>query len=182
MAVPDALDVDGNNLGELEFNLNVPSNSDINTRYGMMGRGTTVFSIRASARSAELFGSDNLVAKISWQPIKRDEEGNIRRIRKKLANSTRTEAREALQYIIDFKCSTSLAINDPNVMLPRAFMKHLPAMEDEDLREFRLMVVKEYLPLQLIDTPVELQTVFCHVIIGLSPICTENIVTKWVYF
>ncbi|KAK7686751.1 hypothetical protein QCA50_010351 [Cerrena zonata] len=166
LRVPSALDVTGQDLGNLEFALNVSGKKPINTSYGTMGRGTTVIPILASGRSLELFGGDRLVAKISWQPVKRNEEGNIRRVRTRLAHATQFEAREALKYIVDFKCSTSLAIDNPDVGLPRVFMSHIPAIDEQDLRDFRVMVMKEYLPLQLIDTPEELQLVFRHSVTG----------------
>lgn len=166
LRVPSAIDVAGQDLGDLEFALDVSKEKPINTSYGTMGRGTTVIPILATGRSLELFGDDRLVVKMSWQPVKRDEEGNIRRIHTRLACATQLEAREALKFIVDFKCSTSLAINHPDVLLPRAFMSHIPAIDDQDLRDFRLMVMKEYLPLQLIDTSEELQLVFGHAVTG----------------
>lgn len=169
LKIPSALDVRNIERGDLYFDLNVGGGKEIITRYGTVGRGTTVIPIHAVDDALDVCGSETLVAKLSWQPVQRDEAGNIRKIRTKLANSWNflgfgQAARDALNYIVDFKCSASLSINDAN--LPRAFMCQLSDMAAEDLRDLRILVMKEYLPLELIETANELKIIFRHALTG----------------
>lgn len=96
------------------------------------------------------------------KPVRHDEAGNIRKLHTRLATSTSETARNAVQHIVDFKCSASLAIDHPDINHPRASMRQLLGMVPEDQRDLHISVMKEYLPLQLIDTPDELITIFQH--------------------
>lgn len=174
LKVPSAIDALNYQLDGLVFKLNTSATKEIKTNYGTVGRGTAVIPVVAFGRSLEMFGLDNLVAKLSWQPVQRKEEKNIRKIRRRMARHEDPTIREALKYIVEYKCSASFAINDPNVQLPRAFMESLPNLAEKDSREFRILVMKEYLPLQLLDTVDELNIVIHNAITGLSRYPTFN--------
>ncbi|CAL1698397.1 unnamed protein product [Somion occarium] len=168
LKVPAAVDISNKAIpGDVEFEVSLTEPESIFTAYGTVGRGTTVVPITAvGPKNCRRFGKERLVAKMSWQPVKRYEEGHIRTIRQTLKKSKNKSARAALAYIVDLKCSSTLAINDPNVNLPRAFMTQLPEIPEDERRNFCMLVMKEYLPLQLIDTADELKRVFRDVVTG----------------
>ncbi|CAL1698362.1 unnamed protein product [Somion occarium] len=168
LKVPAAVDISNKAIpGDVEFEVSLTEPESIFTAYGTVGRGTTVVPITAvGPKNCRRFGKERLVAKMSWQPVKRYEEGHIRTIRQTLKKSKNKNARAALAYIVDLKCSSTLAINDPNVNLPRAFMTQLPGMPEDEKRDFRILIMKEYLPLQFIDTADELKKVFRDALTG----------------
>ncbi|CAL1698348.1 unnamed protein product [Somion occarium] len=167
LMVPAARDVNDKCIGKVEFKTAITEAKSIVTAYGTVGRGTTVIPITSiGKKNCKRFGKGRLVAKVSWQPVERYEEGHIRAVRKALKKSKDKAVRAALAYIVDLKCSSTLAINDPNVNLPRAFMTQLPGIPEDERRNFRILVLKEYFPLQFIDTSEELKKVFRDVVNG----------------
>lgn len=165
--VPAARNHKNKYIGDVEFEVSTTEAKPIVTAYGTVGRGTTVVPIISVAqKDRKRFGKRRLVAKMSWQPVKRDEEGHIRAIHRALKKSKNEDAHAALAYIVDLKCSSKLAINDPNINLPRAFMTQLPETADDEKRDFRILILKEYVPLEFIDTPDELLKVFRDVVTG----------------
>ncbi|CAL1712781.1 unnamed protein product [Somion occarium] len=164
LRIPNARDVNNENIGTVELDLDADGEREILTAYGTVGRGTTVVPVTTSGRTRDLFGSDKLVVKMSWQPVNRREEGHIRHIRRTLANSDNQVARDALEFIVDLKCSVALQMNDPAVDFPRVCMD-MP-MPNDELRDFRMLALKEYLSLDFIDTAEELVQVFRDVITG----------------
>lgn len=163
LKLPHARDISGKKLDEtLTFQLRVSEEHPLSVAYGALGRGTTVIPIKAEGRAEELFGSDDLVAKLAWQPLNRcnTEDGLIRVIRKKL--SEHDEGRLCLKNITDLKCS--LDMSDAELGLPRAFMG-LP--EPYEPRLFRALIVKEYIPLEHARSPEEFKIIFIDVVKGM---------------
>lgn len=162
LKLPHACDITGKKLNEtLTFKLRVSEEHPLCVAYGALGRGTTVIPIKAEGRAEELFGSDDLVAKLAWQPVNRcnTEDGLIRVIRRKLG--THEEARSYLRNITDLKCS--LDMSDTELGLPRAFMG-LP--EPYEPRLFRVLVMREYIPLECVRSPEEFKTIFLEAVKG----------------
>ncbi|CAL1712575.1 unnamed protein product [Somion occarium] len=164
LRIPDARDVNNGNIDTIELDLDADGEREILTAYGTVGRGTTVVPVTTSGRTRDLFGSDKLVVKMSWQPVNRREEGHIRHIRRTLANSDNQVARDALEFIVDLKCSVALQMDNPALDFPRVCMD-MP-MPNDELRDFRMLALREYLPLDFIDTVEELVQVFRDVITG----------------
>ncbi|CAL1698347.1 unnamed protein product [Somion occarium] len=167
MTVPMARDHKDRDIGDVEFEVSTTEAKPIVTAYGTVGRGTIVVPISSVQQENETCSAkDRLVAKMSWQPVKRNEEGHIRTIRRTLKKSKNKDARAALAFIVKLKCSSTLAIDDPNVNLPRAFMTQLPDVPQDEMRDFRILVMKEYLPLQFVDTVDELKKVLRDALTG----------------
>lgn len=169
MTVPMARDHKDRDIGDVEFEVSTTEAKPIVTAYGTVGRGTIVVPISSVQQENETCSAkDRLVAKMSWQPVKRNEEGHIRTIRRTLKKSKNKDARAALAFIVKLKCSSTLAIDDPNVNLPRAFMTQLPDVPQDEMRDFRILVMKEYLPLQFVDTVDELKKVLRDALTGMD--------------
>ena len=155
---------------ETHFELNIGDSKLLDVRYGIVGRGTTIIPVLPCENSPNLEDNEDLVVKLSWQHIKRDEAGKVRKIRTTLAKSWDIpffgrEARNALKYIVDLKCSVSLSLKD--VGLPRAFMSELSHIAPEDRRQLSVLVMREYLPLWRISNVKELKIIFRNALTGM---------------
>ena len=96
--------------------------------------------------------------------------GRVHQIRSKLGKALNIpffgrEARNALKYIVDLKCSVSLSLKD--VGLPRAFMSELSHIAPEDRRQLSVLVMREYLPLWRISNVKELKIAFRNALTGM---------------
>ncbi|CAL1698474.1 unnamed protein product [Somion occarium] len=155
LRLPRAVDHTKEPVEELSFGLRITKAKPLVVAYGALGRGTTIVPIKAQGRAKELFGSENLVAKMSWQPINREdtEDQLIRVIRRKLGKRKKT--RRYLKHIVDLKCS--LDLTDAELNLPRASMMLPEAYEP---RLFRVLILREYLPLEYVRSLDDFQRVF----------------------
>ncbi|KAH9950054.1 hypothetical protein B0H21DRAFT_889230 [Amylocystis lapponica] len=129
------------------------------TEWGAVGRGTTIVPLEAIGAAAKRLGTESLVAKLAWLHASRTpEEKFIRIVRSKL----RQKARGYLRHIVDVKCLVTR--NMEKMGLPRTFMDiELPG---DDMRDFRLMVMKRYESLGAVVSADEFKTVFEHVVRG----------------
>ena len=171
LTLPHAQDIKGASLGEeTRFNLNISNKKLLYIRPGMVGRGTTIIPVRPSKETPNQWGDDQLVVKLSWQHIERDEAGHVRKIRTKLDQLRNIPVlgnvtHNALRYIVDLKCSVSLSLEDAG--LPRAFMPGLSSTAPGDARYLSILVMKEYLPLWFIERPEELKIIFRNALSGM---------------
>ncbi|KAI0071904.1 hypothetical protein K474DRAFT_484791 [Panus rudis PR-1116 ss-1] len=101
-----------------------------------------------------------LVAKLAWQHVDRKEDALIRTIRKSLNIENDPQSLSMLTHIVDMKCSLSLSTDSPHLHLPRAFMNKLPSLSYEDLREFRLLILEAYEPLENLTEVEDFKKVF----------------------
>ena len=102
---------------------------------------------------------------MSWPSIHRKSEADIIRIvRKKLGDHQ--EGRAYVRNIVELRCSLERTSAEMN--LPRAFMT-LP--EPYEPRLFRALVLKEYLPLEQVESLDHFTTVYIHVFDGMLPTC-----------
>ncbi|CAL1698516.1 unnamed protein product [Somion occarium] len=159
LALPYSYDIDGKKLNDMTFALDVSAGKQPAVAYGAVGRGTTVVPIKAVGAAQDLFGDDDLVAKMSWQPVNRvnTEDGIVRVIRQKIGKS-RTK-KYLLKHIVDMKCS--LDLTSAELGLPRASM-YLP--EAYEPRIFRVLIVKEYLPLECVRSLAEFKQIIIDVV------------------
>ncbi|CAL1698459.1 unnamed protein product [Somion occarium] len=155
LRLPRAVDHAKEPVEELTFGLRITKAKPLVVAYGALGRGTTIIPVKAQGRARELFGSENLVAKMSWQPINREdtEDQLIRVIRRKLGKRKKT--RRYLKHIVDLKCS--LDLTDAELTLPRASMMLPEAYEP---RLFRVLILREYLPLEYVRGLDDFQRIF----------------------
>ena len=161
--VTDAFDNGaGQMLPQLQLTTRLDEGRNIHTAYGTVGRGTTVIPVVATGHAAELFGDERLVVKMAFPLVSRSAEDRfIRIIRRKL--NADNEGRQYLKHVVDLKCSFSCSLDDEVLQHPRA------AIENRDpglSRCFRVLVMAEYLPLQRINSPQELQKIFRDVVTG----------------
>ncbi|KAH9939898.1 hypothetical protein B0H21DRAFT_893797 [Amylocystis lapponica] len=127
------------------------------TDWGAVGRGTTIVPLEAIGAAAGRLGTEPLVAKMAWLHASRTpEEKFIRVVRNKLQQ----KAPGHLRHIVDLKCFVTRNMADMG--LPRAFMDI--GLAEEDKRDFRLMVMKQYEPLESVDGVDEFKVVFEHVV------------------
>ncbi|KAH8091035.1 hypothetical protein BXZ70DRAFT_1011293 [Cristinia sonorae] len=165
MVAPVAHDVDGKELKNLEFSLQVSENRPIVPTYGAVGRATVVFPVKAAkstgARVAACHISQgNLVAKVSWQSKWRRGEDDI--IRKIYASLKASEKRKRmLRNITDMRLSMTRTMGEMN--LPRAKMQGLCEVDE---RVCRVLVLREYLPLTAVKSVKEFKKVFIDVVKG----------------
>lgn len=169
-------------LPAMAFNIALDEGRNINTSYGIVGRGTTVIPVtpRLSAfRGLQLEDSDELedfdvrlVAKLTFPVAERvPEDKFVRVIRRKL--NEHKEGRDHLKHITDLLCSFHCKADDPLLDLPRAKLGFLPA---DNLRCFRVLIMPEYMPLECISGPKDLQIIFIDVITGkLQYTCQQQI-------
>lgn len=178
----NARDIENQELPPLEFDID--SGSQIQTDLGAVGRGTTIFAVQAKGKALDLFGSGRLMAKIAWPSSARDpEDGFIRAIRGNL----KKKKPEYLKHIVDLKCSLTLTMNE--IDLPRALMTDLPELPNFERREFRCLVMQEYIPLELIESVDEFKIVFVDTVRGESALSAVvefllmpvDIAHHWVY-
>ncbi|THH33278.1 hypothetical protein EUX98_g923 [Antrodiella citrinella] len=154
----------GDALGSLQFQVDLDGNREINTAYGTVSRGTTIIPVVATqgTPSAAYWGASRLVAKFACPLETRQAEDRfIRVIRRKL--NTDSKARQFLKNIVDLKCSFSCKMEDECMRLPRAMMRRVA---DDVRRSFRVLVMPEYLPMERISSPHELQRIFIDVVTG----------------
>ncbi|KAI0935015.1 hypothetical protein AcV7_003931 [Taiwanofungus camphoratus] len=126
------------------------------TDFGAVGRGTTIVPVKTTGTSAKLFGREDLVAKLAWPSAEREAEDNfVRIIRCKL----KEHAPQYLDHVVDMKCSLTGTMAEMG--LPRARMEDLSPFDE---RVFRLMVMKRYEPLHLVNGVDEFKLVFVDVV------------------
>ncbi|KAI0071909.1 hypothetical protein K474DRAFT_1701321 [Panus rudis PR-1116 ss-1] len=160
------LDSDGKEIKEtLHFAFDVSPQRRIVTQRGIIGRGTTVIPVKVAgnqvtAKAMRVEGEIPLVAKLAWQYVDRKEDVLIRAIRRTPNIEADTESPSMLTHIVDLKCSLSLSIDSPFLHLPRAFMNRLPCLTHEDLREFRVLILEAYEPLDNLNTVEDFKKVF----------------------
>ena len=164
LELPRATRSDGKVLTSiLKFDLRISVDTPLVVAYGALGRGTTVVPVRATGHTKRAVGDDNLVVKLSWPSIHRKSEADIIRIvRKKLGDHQ--EGRAYVRNIVELRCSLERTSAEMN--LPRAFMA-LP--EPYESRLFRALVLKEYLPLEQVESLDHFTTVYIHVFDGMLP-------------
>ncbi|KAH9939900.1 hypothetical protein B0H21DRAFT_825008 [Amylocystis lapponica] len=127
------------------------------TEWGTVGRGTTIVPLEAIGAAARRLGTNALVAKMAWPHAHRaPEERFIRIVRGKLQQ----KAPGYLRHIVDVKCFVTR--NMAEMGLPRAYMGI--GFGSEDTRDFRLIVMKKYEPLESVESVDEFKTVFEHVV------------------
>ncbi|KAH9950042.1 hypothetical protein B0H21DRAFT_21015 [Amylocystis lapponica] len=127
------------------------------TDWGAIGRGTTIVPLQAIGAAAGRLGTEALVGKTAWLHASRTpEEKFICVVRSKLQQ----KAPSYLRHVVDLKCFVTR--NMTEMGLPRAFMGI--GLAEEDTRDFRLMVMKKYEPLESVDGVGEFKAVFEHVV------------------
>ncbi|KAI0073146.1 hypothetical protein K474DRAFT_1700506 [Panus rudis PR-1116 ss-1] len=158
------LDIDGKEIkNTLQFSFDLTPPRRMRTAYGIIGRGTTVIPIKVThdeitAKAIRLDEDIPLVAKLAWQHVDRKEDAYIRNIWQRLKNDP--TATSMMKHIVDMKCSLSLSMDSPQINLPRAFMSMLPALSLMDMREFHLLVLESYEPLDHIANADQFKKVF----------------------
>ncbi|TCD63448.1 hypothetical protein EIP91_005389 [Steccherinum ochraceum] len=153
-------------LPAMAFEITLDESRHINTAYGIVGRGTTVIPVlpRLSAfEGLQLTDSDaRYVAKLTFPlEARHAEDKYIRVIRRKLNEDE--DGRSQLKHIADLLCSFHCKADDPFLDLPRAKLGLLPT---DNLRCFRVLIMPEYLPLECISGPKDLQKIMIDVITG----------------
>ena len=161
-SLPQARDVDGNPQEGLQFDLSVEEGRYIFNSHKAVGRSTIIVPLKANPAAVQVCQDvkEQLVGKISWQSISTvGEDSAIRIVRRKLAASS--SMKHFLDNIVDMKCSATY--NMAEMGLPRvAFGLNDPT----DERVCRVLVLREYLPLQKVGSPTEFRTVFIDVVQG----------------
>ncbi|THH31243.1 hypothetical protein EUX98_g2952 [Antrodiella citrinella] len=152
-------------LNDLRFLLDVSADRRVVPTHGAVGRATIVLPllpVSDSKDSVMLCGTEKTVAKISWQPRTRDsEDSNIRAIRTTLAKTPKTH--KYLKHIVDLKCSLTRTMAEMG--LPRAFMD---LKDTQPERVCRLLIMTEYLPLNMVDSVMEFKSIFIDVMFTMS--------------
>ncbi|KAI0945845.1 hypothetical protein AcV7_009972 [Taiwanofungus camphoratus] len=148
------LNLAGEPLPKLAFQID--QKWPVSTDFGAIGRGTTIVPIKATGVAKNLFGEDDLVAKIAWPSASRAAEDNfVRVIRRKLKDS----APRWLDHAVDMKCSISRTMDE--MRLPRAQMTNLLDYEE---RIFRILVMKKYDVLLKVPSVDEFKKIFIDVV------------------
>lgn len=162
-------ELDSNILPDLRFVLDVSEGRPVISTHGAIGRATLVVPVQPASdceAAVTLCGKDKIRAKISWQSESRavGEDSHIRVARTKLeANDS---FRTHIKHLVDMKCALTQSIEEMN--LPCAFMFGLPADDAKSHRICRIIVMKEYLPLRMVDSVEEFKTIFLGVVKGTS--------------
>ncbi|KAH9828544.1 uncharacterized protein C8Q71DRAFT_852009 [Rhodofomes roseus] len=133
----------------------------IYTEFGMIGRGTTVIPVVAApgTKTEELFGSEALVAKVAWpHAVRKAEDAMIKAVRRRLAESKPNY----LKHIVDLKCSMTKSGDSEEMHLPRFKLGVVPGADE--LRVCRILVLKEYEPLETIGSGDNFRIVFFDVV------------------
>ncbi|KAH9831025.1 uncharacterized protein C8Q71DRAFT_911026 [Rhodofomes roseus] len=133
----------------------------IYTEFGMIGRGTTVIPVVAApgTKTEELFGSEALVAKVAWpHAVRKAEDAMIKAVRRRLADSKPNY----LKHIVDLKCSMTKSGDSEEMHLPRFKLGIVPGADE--LRVCRILVLKEYEPLETIGSGENFRIVFIDVV------------------
>ncbi|KAI0929585.1 hypothetical protein AcV7_005079 [Taiwanofungus camphoratus] len=153
-ACTDLLSIGGETLDDPAHIL--PTYGTISAEFGAVGRETTIVPIKATGAAATLFGQDDLVAKMAWPPKKcQPEDKFIRVIKQKIQQ----QGPRWLRHIVDLKCSITRRMDEMN--FPRVHMQKLLDHED---RVFKIMVMKKYEALQLVDGAEEFKQIFVDVV------------------
>ncbi|KAH8091041.1 hypothetical protein BXZ70DRAFT_909917 [Cristinia sonorae] len=165
LILPDALGSNGQSIGEVTFIID--SDRRIIQSYGAIGRATVVVPVQpdpSNVITLDLSGRDAhecLMAKISWQSKRRTgEDTHIRAVRMKL--SSKQETRHLLEHIVDMKCSITQTMEE--LGLPRAFMGL--SMDDASERVCRILIMREYIPLNLVESADEFKAAFVGAVKG----------------
>ncbi|KAL4246383.1 hypothetical protein ABKN59_008220 [Abortiporus biennis] len=161
---PRAQDADDNPVADenvLRFKMDMSDDRDLFNAYGAIGRGTTVFPIRAiqvannlekgrtRARTSQKQqeSMEALVAKMSWPAERRkSEDGYIRAIIQKLQDND--EGKKYVRNIVEMKYSLTLKMDAEELNFPRGLMKTFK--EQSERRIFRVLILKRYEPLERI--------------------------------
>ncbi|KAL4246384.1 hypothetical protein ABKN59_008220 [Abortiporus biennis] len=145
----------------LRFKMDMSDDRDLFNAYGAIGRGTTVFPIRAiqvannlekgrtRARTSQKQqeSMEALVAKMSWPAERRkSEDGYIRAIIQKLQDND--EGKKYVRNIVEMKYSLTLKMDAEELNFPRGLMKTFK--EQSERRIFRVLILKRYEPLERI--------------------------------
>ncbi|THH27764.1 hypothetical protein EUX98_g6424 [Antrodiella citrinella] len=161
LELPPASDTNLNKHSGLIFDLDIGRRRIVNT-HGTVGRATIVVPILARSEVAKTHcGKDKLVCKISWHFRVKEgedvptEDGCVRAARVALASHSN------LKHVVDMKFSVSRTMEE--MELPRAFMHDL---RDINIRDCRVLILKAYLPLKMVNSPEELKKVFVDAIRG----------------
>ena len=152
--------VDGTTYTQLAFSPDISANRPFIPSHGSLGRATTVVPVKGTGVTADMFGDERLVAKMSWIVYcKTGEDVAIRAIRKGLAGNASTK--KFLENVVDMKCSAMLTIGQMDH--PRARLLGLTQAEE---RVCRVLVLKEYLPLNMVKNVRQFAWVFIDVVRG----------------
>lgn len=147
----------------LSFALRAKPETPLIVAYGAIGRGTTVVPIIAQpGRTQTLCGEEKLVAKMSWPSVHRKSEADIIRVIRKKLGKHKT-GKKYLKNVVDLKCSLDMSGLD--LGLPRASMD---LSEPFEPRLLRTLILKEYLPLESIQSLNDFQTIYKHIFEGES--------------
>ncbi|OCH85098.1 hypothetical protein OBBRIDRAFT_839214 [Obba rivulosa] len=164
LTLPDAVDEDGVSLGEpVTFNVEVTSSRKLINNPGAIGRGTVVVPVKTVRESKELFGDKDHVVKIAWQQKTRTAEDYFVRMIRKAMHKNDT-ARQYLKHIVEIKCSLTKSMAD--MELPRALMLGVSLADGEEERVWRILVMEEYMPVEMLDSVEEFKEVFKGVLQG----------------
>ncbi|KAI0791115.1 hypothetical protein C8Q75DRAFT_91512 [Abortiporus biennis] len=174
LELPRAQDADDNPVADenvLRFKVDISNDRDLFNAYGAIGRGTTVFPIRAiqvannlekgrtRARTSQKQqeSMEALVAKMSWPAERRkSEDGYIRAIRQKLQDNE--EGKKYVRNIVELKYSLALKMDAEELKFPRGLMKTFK--EQSVRRIFRVLILKRYEPLERIRRLAEFKKIY----------------------
>ncbi|CAL1710256.1 unnamed protein product [Somion occarium] len=164
LKVPAARDINDIELGTVHYRVNLPIGGTPPTIAGAVGRGGLILHLTAGQTTKSVAEEDKMVAKIAWQSTARREGNYIRRVHRKMNESE--EAKKHLKHIVNLKCSSTLAMNDPELNLPRVFMTGMNSIPKGKTCQLDILVMKEYRPLQHLKSRGELVQVFRGVLAG----------------
>ncbi|OCH84500.1 hypothetical protein OBBRIDRAFT_829444 [Obba rivulosa] len=160
-----AKDADGEDLpGGVEFAVNETSSRTLHNGFGAVGRGTAVLPLKIPPALMVRLGSEdpNAMAKVAWPLIERPAEASlIKIIRSKLKGHAKGS--NYLRHVPEVICFTEHTMRD--LGLPRDKMRHA-MLPDGHERICRIMVVKTYLPLRMVNSIDEFKTIFIGVVQG----------------
>ncbi|THH31233.1 hypothetical protein EUX98_g2943 [Antrodiella citrinella] len=160
--LPTAQDIHSEDHKHLSFSLAVSDDRTIVPTYGAVGRATVVVPIQARSVSAvKVCKQEKLVAKVSWPAKSRDhgEDTNIRAISSALNKDE--SKKKFLENIVAMKFSVTRTMAEMD--LPRAKMFGVHLVHE---RVCRMLILKEYMPLQLVDSVKTFKKVFVDVVKG----------------
>ncbi|THH12976.1 hypothetical protein EUX98_g9771, partial [Antrodiella citrinella] len=164
--LPGSADIDSKTLNDLRFVLE-PDRPIIHAHGAQVGRATIVVPVKPFPRceaAVVLCEENRIVAKIAWQSTSRriSEDSYIRVARTKLQASD--SMRKHLKHIVDMKCALTQSMEE--MKLSRVFMFGLPEEDAENHRVCRILVMMEYIPLEMVDSVREFKLIFVGVIKG----------------
>ncbi|THH26697.1 hypothetical protein EUX98_g7490 [Antrodiella citrinella] len=160
-------DIDSKPLSDLRFVLDVSEDRSINSTHGAIGRATIVVPVLPAVdceTAVTLCGEEKTVAKISWQSkfraIGEDSLVRVARVKLQASDTLRTH----LKHLVDMKCGLTQSMEEMNV--PRASMFGLPAEGAKNHRVCRILLMREYIPLRMVDGVDEFKVIFLGVVKG----------------